>query len=241
MFDVYNIEYNVVRFRNWIHCKIEPKDSPESRKIFVVGYPRTATKTLHNTFELNGLKSRHHSGRWFTKKYDCFSDRGNYQPLGSLRKDYPQAFFLLNTRPARHYIYSRLKRYVEISMCFSRPRPTFSRRYIKGQIIQRNRYFVRFAWIFLEAESFLVLNIEKPGAFEVLKEALEFEYVPEYHEGTSKKVLTQAEKDLADSCFEELGVLDEADHPFVIRKLLSDKDRKLIDTFTARHGSRVHL
>ncbi|WP_198411253.1 sulfotransferase family protein [Marinimicrobium alkaliphilum] len=241
MFDIYDVEYYTVRCRNWLHCKVEWKDSPDKRKIFVIGHPRTATKTLHKTFEVNGLKSKHHSGRWFTHKYDCFSDRGNYQPIAALKKDYPNAQFLMNTRPAAHYIYSRLKRYVNVSEQRGKRRPTFSRRYVKSEIVRRNRYFVRFMRVFLASDNFLVFNIEQPGAFEAVKNHLQLEYTPENEKATGKSVLNKAETDLVERCFDELGILDEADNPFVIRRLLSDEDNALVDTFLSRHGPRIYL
>lgn len=46
------------------------------RKIFVIGFNKTASTTLHELFKRNDLKS-FHGCRWPLKKYDCFSDTGS--------------------------------------------------------------------------------------------------------------------------------------------------------------------
>lgn len=241
MIDVYSLEYHTVRFRNWLHNKIEAKDSSDRLKIFVVGHPRTATGTLHRTLEANGLNSKHTAGRWRTRAYDCFADRGNYQPLGALKKDYPNAVFLLNTRPAAHYIYSRLNRYVRINERKARPRPTFSRHYIKGEILRRNRHFVRFARLFMQSGDFLIFNIERPDSFNAVKEHLELDHVPEHKPATGRTILTEAEISLVRECFEELNIPDEMDNPFVIHSLLDSEQDRLVRDFINQHHSRLLL
>ncbi|MEQ9230761.1 MAG: sulfotransferase, partial [Cyclobacteriaceae bacterium] len=88
------------------------------RKIFCIGFNKTGTTTLHTIFkEQLGLKSTH-KGRWTywsadkqksrIDKRDCFTD-GETALVRRLKEKYPDAYFILNTRPLRSWLISRHK------------------------------------------------------------------------------------------------------------------------------------
>ncbi len=88
------------------------------RKIFCVGFNKTGTTTLHTIFkEQLRLKSTH-KGRWAywsadrakskIDKRHCFTD-GETPLVLRLKDRYPDAFFILNTRPLRSWLISRHK------------------------------------------------------------------------------------------------------------------------------------
>lgn len=87
-------------------------------KVFCVGFNKTGTTTLHRLFadEL-GLRSAHNP-RWtdwsITRdtsnldRFDAFSD-GGCPSVRDLDELYPDALFVLNTRPMRNWVLSRHK------------------------------------------------------------------------------------------------------------------------------------
>ena len=83
-------------------------------KIFVIGFNKTGTSTLHILFQQNGLTSQHDGSKWDVEEYQCFSDNGNKRDWKKLFNSYPNSMFLLNNRPIDDWIRSRAKHcYVE--------------------------------------------------------------------------------------------------------------------------------
>lgn len=80
-----------------------------NQKIFVIGFNKTATTTFHELFIKNGLKSSHNGSYWDLDKYDCFSDNGDLRNFQNLHKIYPEAIFILNTRPLNKWLISRFE------------------------------------------------------------------------------------------------------------------------------------
>lgn len=87
-------------------------------KVFCVGFNKTGTTTLHRLFsDQLGLRSAHNP-RWtdwsFVRdsanldRYDVFTD-GECPSLRDLDALYPDAKFILNTRPLAHWVLSRHK------------------------------------------------------------------------------------------------------------------------------------
>jgi hypothetical protein len=94
--------------------------SPESKvvpKVFCVGFNKTATMTLSRLFEGMGLRAAHNF-RWTDwsiardrarlDEWDAFSD-GGCASIRNLDEMYPDARFILNTRPLRSWVLSRHK------------------------------------------------------------------------------------------------------------------------------------
>ena len=89
------------------------------RKIFCVGFNKTGTSTLDALFkEQLGYNSVHNNTEWtywtFSAQdrrlndYDAFSD-GESAFIANLKKRYPDAYFILNTRPLKSWVSSRHK------------------------------------------------------------------------------------------------------------------------------------
>ncbi|MDZ7828825.1 MAG: hypothetical protein U5K33_04825 [Halofilum sp. (in: g-proteobacteria)] len=141
-FDIYGFEYQAVRLRNRLYFRLGPKDDRDARKIFVAGHPRTGTGTLHRIFVANGLDSSHTAGTWKTARHDCFSDRGNYQPLARFADWYRNAEFVLNTRPAWKYLKSRMNQTVKKRTNQGLLQPRFTARNVANEILRRNNHFL---------------------------------------------------------------------------------------------------
>lgn len=88
------------------------------RKIFCIGFNKTGTTSLHELFELAGLRSRHRDrwvhyshfpeGRKVLERYDCYSD-GEGADFIRLHQWFPDSLFILNTRSTRSWLRSRVK------------------------------------------------------------------------------------------------------------------------------------
>ncbi|MBZ9628902.1 hypothetical protein LB450_12375 [Psychroflexus sp. CAK1W] len=89
------------------------------KKVFCVGLHKTGTTTLSNLFKQYGFYAIH-SVDWEydedkLNKYDFFSDGGshfdgiNEFDVDRLRKKFPGAFFILQTRDTKKWIISKLK------------------------------------------------------------------------------------------------------------------------------------
>jgi len=87
-------------------------------KIFCVGFNKTGTTTLHRILQDQLSYHSAHKPRWtdwsITKNrsrldpFDAFSD-GGCASVKNLDELYPEALFILNTRPLKHWILSRHK------------------------------------------------------------------------------------------------------------------------------------
>ena len=77
-------------------------------KIFVIGFNKTASTTLHKLFIVNNLKSQH-TTNWDLANYDCFSDNGNLNDFKKLDSLYKDSIFILNTRNLTNWLSSRFK------------------------------------------------------------------------------------------------------------------------------------
>ena len=82
------------------------------KKVFAVGFNKSASSSLHALFRSLGRPS-FHGPRWrrldnrLLKKYDCFSD-GEPDDLTMLDRMFPGAKFILNVRDLEGWLYSRL-------------------------------------------------------------------------------------------------------------------------------------
>ena len=77
-------------------------------KIFVIGFNKTASTTLHKLFKVNNLKSQH-TTNWDLANYECFSDNGNLNDFKKLDGLYKDSIFILNTRNLTNWLSSRFK------------------------------------------------------------------------------------------------------------------------------------
>jgi len=80
-------------------------------KIFNLSMNKTATFSTHNLLKACGINSAHStkSPLDLPKKFDAFNDGHHINKVKKYYNHYPDAFFLLNTRPLQDWIYSRFK------------------------------------------------------------------------------------------------------------------------------------
>lgn len=78
-------------------------------KIFVIGFNKTATSSIHKLFIKNKLLSQHNGSRWQVDDYQCFSDNGDLRNFKELDEKYENSIFILNTRKLNKWIISRFK------------------------------------------------------------------------------------------------------------------------------------
>ena len=240
-FDVLELEYRIVRARNRLRFALAPKGDRAARRIFVVGHPRTGTGTLHRIFLANGLDSVHTAGSWKTDRHECFSDRGNYQPVERLAETYPKAEFVLNTRPAWRYLRSRMNQTTKKRTRRGLPQPRFSARNAANEIRRRNAFFVDCLRLFdALGERFVIANIERAGAFEFICGWLGLEHQPIWHNKTPPEVAPETAERL-DAGFRLLGVEDERMNPFVFEALLEREDRDRLARFMDQYRARIFL
>jgi hypothetical protein len=240
-FDRYGIEDSIVRLRNHLYVRLSPKDDPATEKIFVIGHPRTGTGTIHRILLANGIRARHSSGTWKTARYDAFSDRGNYQPFELLDRHYPNSIFVLNTRPVANYIHSRIKQTLKSHRNRRLPRPRFSTANIRNEILRRNAHFLACVRHFREQDNLVVVNIERPGAFDFLAEQLSLTHEQEIWHNRRTDPPDETTAGRVDAAFESLGASDHRQDPFIVPALLSDDERDEVAAFHARHHERIFL
>jgi hypothetical protein len=241
-FDIYGFEYRAVRLRNRLYFRLGPKDHRDARKIFVVGHPRTGTGTLHRIFVANGLDSSHTAGTWKTARHECFSDRGNYQPLARFADRYRNAEFVLNTRPAWKYLKSRMNQTVKKRTNLGLLQPRFTARNVANEILRRNNHFLDCLRLFDSlGDRFVIANIEREGAFDFICGHLDLHRENDVWTNKARPRLSEETVALIDDGFRLLGAEDERMNPFIIPQLLDDKERELVDDFLVRHAERVLL
>ena len=102
--------------KNWTAAgvsRLRNANSTSQKKVFAVGFNKTATSSIHDLFKTLGLKS-FHGPKWracddlqLLKSYDCFSD-GIPKDLPKLDRLFPGSKFILQVRDLDSWIYSRL-------------------------------------------------------------------------------------------------------------------------------------
>lgn len=190
--DLYRLEYALVRARNRLDFALRPKGNRMARKIFCLGPAKSGTSSLHALFAANGLRSIHSAGNWPMAEYDCFSDRGDYRPFKAYDATYPNAVFLLNTRPLGSYLRSlAIHRSREGSAL---PAKFVNSALLVGQARRREAFHLRVLQHFRGRAGFLVVDIEKPGSMGFVADRLGLT-LPEvtHHHKTRDKPTPRAE------------------------------------------------
>eukprot|EP00316_Scyphosphaera_apsteinii_P005968 CAMPEP_0119345976 /NCGR_PEP_ID=MMETSP1333-20130426/107766_1 /TAXON_ID=418940 /ORGANISM="Scyphosphaera apsteinii, Strain RCC1455" /LENGTH=278 /DNA_ID=CAMNT_0007358465 /DNA_START=616 /DNA_END=1452 /DNA_ORIENTATION=+ len=99
-------------------AKLSAQPAPPASKIFFIGLHKTGTTTYARLCKAAGLKTYHGTG-WLNStteqaKYDCFSDIQDafhysmFDQIQTLSTQWPQARFVLNTRPLFSWVVSVL-------------------------------------------------------------------------------------------------------------------------------------
>ncbi|MBA1149069.1 hypothetical protein H0Z60_18625 [Ectothiorhodospiraceae bacterium WFHF3C12] len=241
LLDIMQLEYHVVRLRNTLFFMFSPKGDPRRRKYFVIGHPRTGTLALHQVFEANGITAQHSAGNWKPWRYDAFSDRGNYQPFERFARAYPDARFLLNTRPAAGYLRSRMNHFAKSRRRKGR-RVRITPERARNELLQRNRFFLRALHYFDGDDRLTIVNVTRPGAMAFLCERLALEFPGDRpSKPKARQVLTEADEASIDAAFESLGIAERKDNPFIFPELLNTRERRFLDDFLSRHDDAVYL
>ena len=144
----------------------------DGRKIFVIGYNKTATVTFHKLFRNNGLQS-YHGMNWNPETHDCFSDNGPQQNWKQLHHQYPNSMFILNSRSLKKWVVSRANHCYDSLVDWGCP--TTPGKYVKW-IEARQKYYkevVQYFQIF--PKQLLIVDIDQPGWEQWVCEKLELE------------------------------------------------------------------
>ncbi|SEL58707.1 hypothetical protein SAMN05443999_106154 [Roseovarius azorensis] len=152
--DINDIAFGIIHTRMRLHFMATPKGDRSAVKYFVIGHPRTGTTTMHKLFEANGINSFHDSRDWQTGRYDAFSDFGQVRPVAAYDRVYPNARFILNFRPLRHYLNSIATHHQKV----------FSVQNFINEALRRADYFAWALEYFRGRDNFIAVNIEAPGA-----------------------------------------------------------------------------
>ena len=86
-------------------------------KIFVIGFNKTASTSIHNLFleyNINSLhlgleKEKVNNFLPYLEKYDAFCDGHHVEVFKEYYKKYPNSLFILNVRPLKDWLISRYK------------------------------------------------------------------------------------------------------------------------------------
>jgi len=197
------------------------------KKIFIIGFNKSGTKTLHNFFNQNGFHSIHWDyGKLATKmlqncienkkifngydnKYQVFSDmiflnenihfEGNFF-FKKMDRDYPGSYFIYNHRPIDNWIDSRLNH---------------------GQNSKKNSFIKRSFKVYGQDENYI---IEKWKADRIFFEKELFAYFK-----NSKKLL-------------KLNIEDKnINHPALIEEFLGEKLERKLWVWLGKRGDHKKL
>jgi len=135
-----------------------------NKKIFVIGFNKTATSSFHALFSTLGINSIHtpRNVMEIIDDYDAFTDGWHLKFTDYFNK-YPDSLFILNTRPIKKWLISRYKHAAidnwKDSWCWP-----VSEELTNLWIKEGEYHFNNVLKFFKEKSNQLViLNIEKPG------------------------------------------------------------------------------
>jgi hypothetical protein len=135
-----------------------------NKKIFVIGFNKTATSSFHALFNLLGINSVHTDKpvMEIIDNYEAFTD-GYHLKFTDYFNKYPDSLFILNTRPIKKWLISRYKHAVTEDWrdCWCWP---VSENLTNIWINEREYHFKNVLEFFKEkSKQLLILNIEKKG------------------------------------------------------------------------------
>lgn len=162
---------------------------PKNKKIFIIGYNKTATTSINSLFNSLGYKSAHHPYKWKLKSFQVFSDTGSvpfikfdkgaiYNGNGSydtqnkvtdfevfikLYNQYPDSIYILNTRSLKKWLISRYRHgFIKNNGGENWAWPIDEKLTIKW-IHDREKYYNNiFNFFSNKTEKLIIINIEKP-------------------------------------------------------------------------------
>jgi len=133
-------------------------------KIFVIGFNKTGTLSIHNLFKKININSVHTSQQVLEiiDKYDAFTD-GHHRNFEKYYEKYPDSLFILNTRPIFKWLVSRYKHasFHNFNICWCWP---ISDEKTNHWISVREKHYKKIFNFFSDKpEQLLIVNIEKKG------------------------------------------------------------------------------
>lgn len=240
--DILQLEHNAVRLRNTLFFLLAPKGDRQRRKYFVIGHPRTGTLALHKIFEANGIAAQHSAGNWKPWRYDAFSDRGNYQPFERFARHYPNARFVLNTRPAEAYLRSRMNHIAKSRLRHKRRALRITPALVRNELLQRNRFFFRAIEYFAGSDRLTVVNIGRPGAMAFVCQRLDLAFPGDApSKPKAQQVLTEQDQASIEAAFASLDLDEDRSNPFIFPELLDPSEQRILDHFLDNHTDAVFL
>lgn len=138
-----------------------------TRKIFLIGFNKTASSTLHYLFLSNSLRSVQNKV-WNLDKYDCFTDNelDGMCNFNTYSNQFPGAIFILNTRSLDKWLISRLHHGFRSKQTWAWP-PVLDK--VKRWIAKRETHYNNVLNFFKDKpHKLIVVNIEKPLWLEFL-------------------------------------------------------------------------
>ena len=134
-------------------------------KIFVIGFNKTGTSSIHYLFKSLHIHSVHTTQPVLEiiKKYDAFTD-GHHNFFEKYYEKYPDSLFILNTRPIHNWLVSRYKHaagrnFVNSNWCWP-----ISDTKTNSWISERERHYQKIFHFFADKpKQLLIVNIEKKG------------------------------------------------------------------------------
>ncbi len=192
------------------------------RKVFAIGFHKTATTSIHEVFLKAGLRATH-SVTWQNRKlvfehfaYQAFSD-GPPEDFTLFDRHFPGSLFILNTRDLDEWIESRIAHFR-----YMNNHPGLNRPFVKGRrtdadsikrwIHHRNTLHLQMLRYFRDRpDDLLVVNyIRDPHAAERISQFIGAEAVKEKPFARSIPKVREARdgknRDLIEGCFHDLGI-----------------------------------
>lgn len=172
-----------------------------NRKIFVIGFNKTATSSFHELFLSNGLKSQH-EGVWQTDKYDCFSDNPELNNYKELYKNYPNSIFILNTRGLNSWLLSRAMHCQYHKQTWGYP---LTKKIVSEWIDKRYEEYVEILNFFKDTpKKLIIVNIEKDDWLQFVMDKLVLKKSPDKKYNTAKKISSKQKKEFENIILETL-------------------------------------
>jgi hypothetical protein len=180
-------------------------------KIFVIGFNKTASFSLHKLFQSNSLRSVH-DDKWLLNNYDCFTDNevnGMFN-FETYYNKFPDSIFILNTRSLDSWLLSRLKHGFIHKQAWAWP-PAVNT--IKYWINKRDKHYTAVLDFFKDKpNNLIIVNIEKPFWLNFLGEQLNLSISTSKPDNVTRKIkdiniLTLIDDNITNA-FKELDYID---------------------------------
>ena len=151
-------------------------------KIFVIGFNKCATSTIHDLFIRNNLSSYHQGVQYKIQKwtdvfnkYKCFSDIFfTIDIIKNLNKTNPNSLFILNTRSLKKWIISRFEHGVRHYLQLGKHNyyPYSEDKMILWIKSRENHYRNVLEYFKNTPDRLLIINIENPNWINYLRKKL---------------------------------------------------------------------